>query len=358
MSRVAVVTGGGGQDGYLLTERLLSEGYAVHATVHRAASADELARIPGSERLTVRVVDLCRPNLVASLIVEVQPDELYNLAGQSSVSASFVDPAGTWQTNANAVHEMLDAIRQHSPATHFYQASSSEMFGSIPGKAVVHDEDSALNPQSPYATAKVAAHLLCDAYRRTYGLRIACGILFNHESRRRSPAFLTRKVVDHVKGIRSLGEPDLRRAPPLAVGNLAAQRDWGFAPEYVDGMVRIARQISVRAETLKQPSQADVGSSYRDYVLGSGQLHAVWELVDRAFALADLSLEWDRSAVDPTRWTARIRRTGTVAIIVDPQLMRPADPLAILADPSRARRDLGWAPGTGIDRFLLDMLDA
>jgi GDPmannose 4,6-dehydratase len=358
LSPVAIVTGAGGQDGYILTERLLSEGYAVCATVHRAASGDELLRIEGSGSLTVRVVDLGMPGVIASLIDKVQPDELYNLAGLSSVSASFADPSGTWRTNADAVEEMLEAIRRHSPATNFYQSSSSEMFGSLPGRAVVHDEDSPLNPQSPYATAKAAAHLLCDVYRRAYGLRISCGILFNHESRRRPAEFLTRKVVDHVKRLRFLAAADLRQAPPLTVGNLAAQRDWGFAPDYVDGIVRITRQIAVRAQTLGQPAQPDVGANYRDYVLGTGQHHAVWELIDRAFALAELSVDWDRSSDDPTRWTARIRRTGTSAIVVDPRLIRPTDPLAILANPARARRDLGWVPRTGIDRFLIDMIDA
>lgn len=358
MSAVAIVTGAGGQDGFILTERLLSEGYTVYATVRRAASGGELLRIEGAGSLTVRVVDLGMPGVIASLIDEVQPDELYNLAGLSSVSASFADPSGTWRTNADAVQEMLEAIRGHSPATIFYQSSSSEMFGSIPGRQLVHDEDSPLNPQSPYATAKAAAHLLCSVYRRAYGLRISCGILFNHESRRRPAEFLTRKVVDHVKHLRSIATARLRQAAPLAVGNLAAQRDWGFAPDYVDGIVRIAHQVALRAQTLGQPAQPDVGASYRDYVLGTGQHHAVWQLIDRAFALAELPLNWDRSSDDPTLWTARIRRTGTSAILVDPRLIRPADPLAILANPARATRELGWVPRTGIDRFLIDMIEA
>lgn len=358
MNSVAIVTGAGGQDGYFLTERLLSEGYVVYATVHEASGGDELRRIPGSANLAVREVDLCTPNLVASLIDEVQPDEFYNLAGQSSVSASFADPSGTWRTNADAVHEMLEAIRLRSPTTRLYQSSSSEMFGSIPGGAVVHAEDSPLNPQSPYATAKTAAHLLCDAYRRAYGLRIACGILFNHESRRRPGGFLTRKLVDHVRAVRELPEAELSSASPLAVGNLAAQRDWGFAPDYVDGMVRIIRQIEVRAATLGRTPEPDLGANYSDYILGTGELHAVWELIDRAFALGGLVLEWDRQSNDPTKWQARIQRTGSVAIIVDPALIRPTDPLAIAANPQRAKRDLGWSSARGIDAFLVDMLDA
>lgn len=358
MTPVAIVTGASGQDGFFLTERLLSEGFRVHATAHTTAGVDELRGMQGSEALTVHTVDLRRPNPLAALMAKVRPDEFYNLAGQSSVSASFEDPSRTWRTNAEAVHTMLEALRLHSPATRFYQSSSSEMFGSLPGQTVVHDEDSPLQPQSPYAAAKAAAHLLCDAYRHAYGLRIACGILFNHESRRRPAAFLTRKIADHVRRLRLLSDAELRSVPPLAVGNLAARRDWGFAPDYVDGIVRIARQIAVRAEALGETPEEDSGSNYRDYVLGSGQLHAVWELIDRAFALAELALDWDRSGEDPTCWTARIRRTGAIGIVVDPRLIRPSDPLAILADPARARRELAWAPGLGIDTFLLDMLNA
>ena len=357
MSPVAIVTGASGQDGHILTERLLREGFQVHATVHTNAGVDNVAGIRGTERITAHIVDLRAPAALGALIAQVRPDEFYNLAGQSSVATSFEDPSDTWHTNAEAVHTMLEAVRLHSPATRFYQSSSSDMFGSVPGATVVHDEDSALRPQSPYAAAKAAAHLQADAYRGAYGLRIACGILFNHESKRRPAGFLTRKVVDHVKTLRLLSDAALRRVPPLAVGNLAAQRDWGFTPDYVDGIERIARQIATRAQTLAQSPEEDTGSNYRDYVLGSGKLHAVWELIDRAFALAELELEWDRSSDDATAWTARIRSSGTIAVKVDPRFIRPSDPLAILADPGRARRELGWEPRPGIDHFLLDMLN-
>jgi GDPmannose 4,6-dehydratase len=354
---VAIVTGASGQDGHFLTERLLRDGFEVHATVHSDTGAEKVRSIPGADTMTVHVIDLRAPATLASLVAQVRPDELYNLAGQSSVAKSFEDPSDTWHTNAEAVHTMLEAVRLHSPATRFYQSSSSDMFGSVPGATVVHDEDSPLRPQSPYAAAKAAAHLQADAYRSAYGLRVACGILFNHESRRRAPGFLTRKVVDHVKSLRDRSDTELGRSAPLEVGNLAAQRDWGFAPDYVDGIMRIARQIAIRARTLGAPTEEDTGLNYRDYVLGSGQLHAVWELIDRAFMLADLELDWDRSSDDPTRWTAHIRRSGTIAVTVDPRFVRPSDPLAILADPTRARHELGWEPRPGIDHFLLDMLD-
>jgi GDPmannose 4,6-dehydratase len=251
-----------------------------------------------------------------------------------------------------------EAVRTQSPGTCFYQSSSTEMFGAGPGDSVTHNEDSALNPQSPYAVAKAAAHLACDAYRRAYGIRVAAGILSNHESRRRARSFLTRKVADHVRALRSVDQARMDDRPPLALGNLAAERDWGFAPDYVDGIIRVTRQIEVRARTLDRPPEADVGSSYRDYVLGSGRLHAVWQLVDRAFALADLPLDWDRSSSDPANWTATFQSTGSRAVVVDPAFIRPTDPAAIRADPSRATRELGWQPQPGLDRFLRDMLEA
>jgi GDPmannose 4,6-dehydratase len=215
------------------------------------------------------------------------------------------------------------------------------MFGSIPGGEVVHDESSRLNPQSPYGAAKAAAHMLCRSYRESYGIRVACGILFNHESRLRGPRFLSRKVVDHVLALRSGAN-----LAPLAVGNLKVQRDWGFAPDYVDGMTAILRQPAVSAE------------SYRDYVLGTGRLYHVWELIDRAFALAGFELTWHLEDDDPTSWTAAFADSGELAVVVDREFIRPADPRAIAADPSRARRELGWEPRTGLDVFLEDMLTA
>lgn len=247
-------------------------------------------------------------------------------------------------TNADVVVQLLDAVRQDSPGTRVYQASSGEMFGYAPGDRVVHDETSALNPQSPYAAAKAAAHLLCRSYRESYGLRIGCGILFNHESHRRGPAFLTRKVVDHVVSLpRSGGQP------PLAVGNLKAQRDWGFAPDYVEGMLTILRQTRLRGVS-------DEPAEYRDYVLGTGVLHAVWQLIDRAFTLAGHTLVWDLEGADPLDWRAEFSDTSEPAVVVDPALVRPSDPHAIAADPSRIERELGWRARPGVDLFLEDML--
>jgi GDPmannose 4,6-dehydratase len=340
--RTAIVTGATGQDGYYLVRKLLDDGWTVHAPARDPAAAAALHG--GHERLRIVVGDLQDPGPLCALVGEVRPEELYNLAGESSVGRSFADPRATWDSNAHVVVHLLDAVRASSPATRFYQASSGEMFGSMPGASVVHDETSALNPQSPYAAAKAAAHLLCGSYRESYDLRIACGILFNHESHRRGPEFLTRKVVDHLHELRAGSS-----ARPLALGNLKVQRDWGYAPEYVDAMVAILRQAEIRGVP-------DEGRFYRDYVLGTGRLHHVWELVDRAFALAGFELSWSLDGVDPLDWGATFAGSGEAAVVVDPAFIRPSDPIAIAADPSRIAEELGWEARPGLDAFLEDML--
>jgi GDPmannose 4,6-dehydratase len=340
--QTAIVTGATGQDGWYLVNRLLDEGWTVYAAVRDVDAAE--AMFGRHERLRAMRRDIRDPGPLRALVGDVRPEELYNLAGESSVGASFADPQATWESNAHVVVHLLDAVRLDSPFTRVYQASSGEMFGSVPGASVVHDETAALNPQSPYAAAKAAAHMLCRSYRESYGIRIACGILFNHESRRRGSQFLSRKVVDHVKTLRA-GQA----SAPLALGNLKAQRDWGFAPDYVDGMITILRQAGTRGV-------ADDAGEYRDYVLGTGRLHAVWELVDAAFALAGFELEWRLEFEDPLGWSARFAGSGDRAVVVDPAFIRPADPQAIAADPRRVESELGWAPRPGLERFLGDML--
>jgi GDPmannose 4,6-dehydratase len=351
---VAVVTGAAGQDGGFLVQRLVQEGFRVHAIV-RTASNVPWGMSEGFEAsVEVHELDFREPEPVAALIARLSPSELYNLAGVSSVSQSFREPELTWMTNATVIAHILEALRTRTPSTRMYQASSSEMFGWIPGGSVVHDEDAPFLPQSPYAAAKAAAHLLCITYRRAYGLRVACGILFNHESRRRSPTFLTRKVTDHVRRLRASSEP--LAESPLALGNLKVRRDWGFAPDYVDGMCRILRQVEVRARVAGLPAEVDDGTSYRDYVLGTGHTHAVWELVSRAFELGGFELTWELDGDDPLRWGARFASGGVPAVVVDAAYLRPSDPLVIQADAGRARRELGWAPTPGLDPFLSDML--
>ena len=354
--RTAIVTGAAGQDGYFLVQRLLAEGTTVHATVRARSRAADLEALSSDAPLSIHELDLGDTDRYVRLIDDAQPDEFYNCAGQSSVSESFRDPAGTWRANADAVQGILEAIRVQSPALRFYQSSSTDMFGSIPGSEILYDEGSQFRPQSPYAAAKAAAHMLCDAYRRGFDLRIACGILSNHESRRRPASFLTSKVADHVRSLRRSPAEDMPSISPLRVGNLAVRREWGFAPDYVDGMIRICRQIGVRADVLGTTPEADVGSSYRDYVLGSGHLHAVWELVDRAFDLGGFPLDWDRTSPDPVDWTARHHDSGALAVVVDPVFVRHSDPAVIGTNTSMAREELGWRPRTDLDTFLMDMI--
>jgi GDPmannose 4,6-dehydratase len=351
----AIVIGASGQDGYFLTERLLEDGWLVHATT-RSGSTPAFGHMSGEvkSRLRVHQVDLLNPKPVFDLITQTQPDEFYNLAGQSSVLKSFTDPLYTWQTNAESVVHLLECLRKNSPHTRFYQASSTDMFGISADADEVHNENSALNPQSPYASAKAAAHLLCHSYREVYGLHIASGILSNHESHRRPESFLSRKVVGHVLSLMSCSPRELSHVRPLVMGNLKAERDWGFAPDYVDGMCRILRQITVRAD-LTGETQADIGANYRDYLLATGKTHAVWQLVDCAFTIGGFELEWDLEGDDPAAWRGYFRSTGNSAVVVDPHLLRTAEPLVIQVDPSRARKELGWAPREGLEVFLEDM---
>jgi GDPmannose 4,6-dehydratase len=372
----AVVVGASGQDGYYLTERLLAEGFEVHATTRRPATLDALARAGASAgRLRVHAVELTEPAPLFDLIARERPAEVYNLAGQSSVSRSFSEPLRTWETNADFIAGLLEALRLRSPRTRFYQASSTDMFGAAGSGTIRYDESSALNPQSPYASAKAAAHLLCRSYREAYDLRVACGILSNHESRRRPAPFLSRKIVDHVRALRSLAPAARRAQPPLRMGNLKIRRDWGFAPDYVEGMQLVIRQIEVRAARADAPTRREStvtpaggaaadsdardggGASYRDYVLGTGRTHAVWELVDAAFRLGGFPLEWELEGDEAARWGARFKATGDEAVVVDEKLLRPADPLVIEVDAARARRELGWSPRAGLEVFLADMLD-
>ena len=355
-SRVAIIAGANGQDGYFLTKRLLAEGWLVHA-ISRRTSTPVFESLPeeSRSRLHLHQIDLLQAQPLFDLITRVQPEELYNLAGQSSVSKSFLEPLYTWQTNAESVVHLLECLRKHSPNTRFYQASSTDMFGIPPGGATVFDEDSALNPQSPYASAKAAAHLLCHSYRELYGLRITSGILSNHESHRRPASFLSRKVVEHVIGLQGLSGRQVAKSTPLAVGSLRIRRDWGFAPEYVDGMCKILRQIKTRAELTGQAPELDEGANYRDYLLATGETHAVWELIDCAFTIGGFDLEWNLEGNDPAAWGGYFRSTKSLAVVVAPELLRTAEPPVIHVDPGRARKELGWAPTQGLEVFLRDI---
>ena len=332
----AIVTGATGQDGYYLVRRLLADGWTVHAAVRDLDAAEAVF---GARRAAAPACAATSaiPGPLRALVGDVRPEEVYNLAGESSVSASFDDPQATWESNAHVVVHLLDAIRLDSPATRFYQASSGEMFGSVPGESVVHDESAALNPQSPYAAAKAAAHMLCRSYRESYGIRIACGILFNHESRRRGAS------------------SSRARSSTTCASSRAGIADGPARARKPEGAARLGLRARLRrGDGLDPPpgrelrGVADEAASYRDYVLGTGRAPSVWELADRAFALAGFELDWELDGRRPARLVGalrRLRRAGRRRRPgVHPALRPEGDRRRPDPDRSRARLEAAAGP--------------
>jgi GDPmannose 4,6-dehydratase len=306
----ALVTGITGQDGSYLAEFLLQRDYMVFGMVRRS-STDNLERIEHLlGRITLWPGDLLDQPSLISLLREVQPDEVYNLAAQSFVPASWEQPIATTQYTALGVARLLEAIRLECPHARFYQASSSEMFGKA--LEVPQNERTPLYPRSPYGVAKTYGHWVTVNYRESHHLFACSGILFNHESPRRGKEFVSRKVTDAVARIaRGL-------ATELRLGNLEARRDWGYAGDYVEAMWLMLQQ-----------------DSPDDYVIATGQTHSVRELVEIAFAAADL--DWKQH------------------VMIDPKLLRPAEVEMLQGDYAKARRELGWKPTVSF-RDLIEMM--
>ncbi len=309
----ALITGITGQDGSYLAELLLDKGYDVYGIVRRA-STEPLERIAHlTDRVTLVQADLLDQLSLLSAIEETEPSEIYNLAAQSFVPTSWRQPVLTAEFTAIGVTRVLEAIRAVNPSIRFYQASSSEMYGKV--RETPQNERTAFYPRSPYGVAKVYGHFITVNYRESYGLFAVSGILFNHESPRRGLEFVTRKITDGVARIK------LGLADELRLGNLDARRDWGFAGDYVEAMWLM----------LQQDDPAD-------YVIGTGAEHSVREFAEIAFAHADL---------DPDRH-----------IVTDPALLRPAEVDHLVADATRARHELGWAPKTSFEELATMMVDA
>jgi len=309
----ALITGMTGQDGSYLAESLLSKGYEVVGVVRRT-SHDSYERIGHLlDRVVIVPADLLDQHSLTSVIGDVKPDEIYNLAAQSFVPTSWNQPVLTGEFTALGVTRILEAIRLGYPKARFYQASSSEMFG----KAVEtpQSESTPFYPRSPYGVAKVYGHWITVNYRESYGIYACSGLLFNHESPRRGLEFVTRKVSYGVAQIK-LGMVD-----ELRLGNLEARRDWGFAGDYVEAMWLM----------LQQPEPAD-------YVVGSGHTHSVRELVEIAFAHAGLD------------WKEYVRE--------DPAFLRPAEVEILQADPRKAQRTLGWQPSVSFEKLVKLMVDS
>ena len=335
MAKRALITGITGQDGAYLARLLLARGYEVLGGARRAADAATWRLDALGIRERVRLVDfeLLEESNLQSKLAEIRPDEIYNLAGQSLVSASFGQPLYTTRANGIAVAHMLEILRQSHPQVRFYQASTSEMYGRAPSSP--QNETTAFVPQSPYAIAKVYAHWLTVNYRQAYGLHACSGILFNHESPLRGLSFVTRKISSTLARIKAGAA---RPGETLAVGNLDAKRDWGFADEYVDGMWRIL-----------QHGVPD------DYVLATGRTHAVRDFVSAAGAALGYSIEWEGEGLGER---GRDRASGHVLVTVDAANFRPVDVAALVGDAGKARRVLGWAAATSFSSLVEMMVAA
>jgi GDPmannose 4,6-dehydratase len=316
--RRALITGVSGQDGSYLAELLLARGYEVHGIVRRTSTADwpRLRHLTG--RVHLHVGDMLDfPSLLAA-VSAVRPDHVYNLAAQSSVAESFRQPLHTAEVVALGAARLFEAVRLAAPEARLYQASSSEMLGgpALPiGATGPGASQPAFHPRSPYAAAKVHAHHLAVNYRESHGMFVVCGLLYNHESPRRGPEFVTRRIA---RGVAAIAQG---RARTLTLGNLEARRDWGWAPDYVAAMLAMLEQ-----------------DTPQDVTVATGESWSVEEFAARAFAVAGLD------------WREHVR--------VDPALLRPADIPELRGDPEPARRVLGFRPTVGFDAIVARMVEA
>ena len=309
----ALITGITGQDGSYLAEFLLEKGYQVFGIVRRT-SHHGYERIEHLlDKLELLPADLLDQHSLTTVVQDTKPDEVYNLGAQSYVPTSWTQPVLTGEFTALGVTRILEAVRLAHPEARFYQASSSEMFGKV--AETPQRESTPFHPRSPYGVAKVYGHWITVNYRESYGMYAVSGILFNHESPRRGIEFVTRKVTDGVARIK------LGLAEDLRLGNIDAQRDWGWAGDYVDAMWRM----------LQQPEP-------EDYVIGTGVTHSVRDLIEIAFARVGLE------------WQSYVKQ--------DPRFIRPAEVDILLADPSKAKSKLDWEPRVGFEEMIQRMVDA
>lgn len=316
-SKRAFITGVTGQDGAYLSQFLLEQGYEVHGLLRRSASADvvdsRLKWLGVAGKITLHDGNLTDLSGLIRVLRDVQPAEVYNLAAQSFVKASWQQPLLTGNVTGLGAANMLEAVRIICPEARFYQASSSEMFGLI--QEPVQSEKTPFYPRSPYAAAKLYGHWMTVNYRESFGLHASSGILFNHESPLRGIEFVTRKITDGVARIK------LGMQEKLALGNLDAKRDWGHARDYVKAMWRMLQQ-----------DKAD------DYVIATGRTVSVREFCQLAFEHVGLKLE-DH-------------------VVVDERYMRPAEVEVLLGDPTKAREKLGWTAETSLEQLVAEMVDA
>jgi len=332
MAKTALITGVTGQDGAYLARLLLAKGYHVFGT-ERAQQPAERARLDWlgvAGDLTIVQLELTDSGQIQRVLDRVAPDEIYNLAAQSFVHASFEQPIYAGEVTGLAVARILEALRNSRAKARFYQASTSELFGNA--KTSPQDEETPFHPRSPYAIAKLYGHHITVNYREAYGLHTSCGILFNHESPLRPAQFITRKVT------LAFARMAAGQNVTLQVGNLDAARDWGFAGDYVEGMWRMVQQ-----------------PAGDDFVLATGVAHTVRQLIETAAACVDLVLEWrgSGSAAEGIE-----RKSGRVLVKIDPAFYRPADITQTVGNPAKAARELGWRAALNFEKLIAMMIEA
>jgi GDPmannose 4,6-dehydratase len=330
----AIITGITGQDGAYLSELLLEKGYEVYGTYRRSSSMNfwriEELGIQNNPNLHLLEYDLNDQTSNIRLIDKVQPDEIYNLAAQSFVGVSFDQPLSTAQTTGIGCLHLLEAIRIINPKIRFYQASTSEMFGKV--QQIPQTENTPFYPRSPYGVSKLFAHWSTINYRESYDIFGVSGILFNHESPLRGREFVTRKITDTVAKIH-LGKQD-----KLELGNLDAQRDWGYAKEYVDGMYRMLQHET--PET---------------FVLATNETHTVKKFVELSFNKIEIQLEWKGTAENEKGYCSK---SGRELVSINPKYYRPAEVELLIGDAKKANDLLNWKPTTSLDALCSLMVDA
>jgi GDPmannose 4,6-dehydratase len=332
----ALITGITGQDGSYLTELLLEKGYEVHGMVRRSSSFNT-GRINHlyndseilDKRMYLHYGDLTDSSNLNRLLEKIQPDEIYNLGAQSHVQVSFEVPEYTAEVDAVGTLRFLDAIKETGVKTKFYQASTSELFGKA--REIPQNENTPFYPRSPYGVAKIYGYWIIVNYREAYGLFACNGILFNHESPRRGPTFVTKKITRAAARIKHGIQEKLE------LGNLDAKRDWGYAPEYVEGMWLMLQQ--------EKPD---------DFVMATGEAHTVREFVDLAFKELSIDLEWKGKGVEEKG----IDNDGEVRVEIDKRYFRPTEVDYLIGDASKAEKELNWKAKTKFEDLVAIMVQA
>ncbi|MEW6002588.1 MAG: GDP-mannose 4,6-dehydratase [Nitrospirota bacterium] len=330
--KTALITGIRGQDGAYLAKLLLEKGYEVYGTDRRSGEASfwRLRELGIERDVKIRYMDLLELTNIMREIEKIKPDEIYNLAAQSFVKASFEQPILTSDINALGVLRLLEALKTIKPDTRFYQASSSEMFGKV--QAIPQNEKTSFFPRSPYAVAKLFGHKIAVNYRESYNMFICSGILFNHESPLRGLEFITRKLTYNIAKIKCDSEDK------IIVGNLEAKRDWGYAPEYVEAMWLM----------LQHPEPDD-------YVVATGETHSVREYIELTFKYAGFDIFWTGSGI---KEKGIDEKTGKILVEISPEFFRPAEVDFLLGDYSKAKEKLGWQPKTKFEDLVRIMFEA